>query len=55
MLQLVPPVIFKHIFREHNMLADGLSKQALKMDVGAGYFTKTLDGKAIEHGHFILF
>ena len=26
MLQLVPPVIFKHIFREHNSLTDGLSK-----------------------------
>ena len=26
MLQLVPPMIFKHIFREHNMLVDGLSK-----------------------------
>ena len=26
MLHLAPPVIFKHIFREHNSLADGLSK-----------------------------
>ena len=48
-------VIFKHIFREHNMLVDGFSKQALKMDLGAGYFTETLDGKVFEHGHFILF
>jgi len=55
MLQLVPPVIFKHIFREHNMLADGLQKQALKMELGSGYFTETLDGKVIEHGQFILF
>ena len=29
-LHLAPPVIFKHIFREHNSLADGLSKQDLK-------------------------
>ena len=55
MLQLVPQVTFKHIFREHNMQADGLSKQALKLDVGTGYFTETLDGKVIEHGQFILF
>ena len=34
MLQLVPSVIFKHTFREHNMLADGLSKQALNLDMG---------------------
>ena len=26
MLQMAPPVIFKQIFREHNSLADGLSK-----------------------------
>ena len=26
MLHLAPPVIFKHIFREHNSLVDGLSK-----------------------------
>ena len=34
MLQMAPQVIFKHIFREHNLLADGLSKQALKLDMG---------------------
>ena len=55
MLQLVPPVIFKHIFREHNMLADGLSKQALNMDMGSGYFTESLDGMVIKYGHFKLF
>jgi hypothetical protein len=37
------------------MLADGLQKQALKMELGSGYFTETLDGKVIEHGQFILF
>ena len=55
MLQLVPPVIFKHIFREHNMLADGLSKQALNMDMGSGYFTESLNGMVINDGHFTLF
>ena len=55
MLQLAPPVIFKHIFREHNMLADGLSKQALSLDMGYGYFSESLDGMVIEHGKFVLF
>ena len=55
MLQLVPPVTFNHIFREHNMLADGLSKKALKLEVGYGLFTETMDGKVIEDGQFLLF
>ena len=55
MLELVPPVTFNHIFREHNMLADGLSKKALKLEVGSGHFTETLDGKVIEDGQFLLF
>ena len=55
MLHQVPPVIFKHIYREHNMLADGLSKQALKLDMGFGTFYETLDGMVIKHGHFKLF
>ena len=55
MLQLVPPVTFNHIFREHNMLANGLSKKALELEVGTGHFTETLDGKVIGEGHFSLF
>ena len=55
MLHLVPPVIFKHIYREHNMLADGLSKQALLLDMEFGTFFESLDGSAIDHGHFMLF
>ena len=55
MLQLVPPVIFKHIFREHNSLADSLSKQALNLDMGYGTFFESLDGMVIEHGQFVLF
>ena len=39
MLHLVPPVIFKQIYREHDMLADGLFKQN-----GYGTFFETLDG-----------
>ena len=55
MLQSTPHVIFKHIYREHNMQADGLSKQALKMDMGFGYFSESLDGMIIDHGIFKLF
>ena len=55
MLHLAPQVIFKHIFREHNSLADGLSKQALKLDMGHGFFTENLDGMVINDGHFVLF
>ena len=37
------------------MLADGLSKMALNLEVGSGHFTETLDGMVIEDGHFTLF
>ena len=55
MLQMAPQVIFKHIFREHNSLADGLSKQALKFDRGHGFFFENLDGMVINDGHFVRF
>ena len=34
MIHLAPLVIFKHTFREHNALADELSKKALHLDMG---------------------
>ena len=55
MLQHVAQVIFKHIFREHNSLADSLSKQALKLDMRYGTFSESLDGMVIDHGQFLLF
>ena len=55
MLHLDPPVIFKHIFREHNSLADDLSKWALNLEMGYGTFSESMDGMVIEHGHFMLF
>ena len=55
MLHLIPPVIFKHIYHEHSMLVDGLSKQALNLDMGYGTFFESLDGMVIEHGQFVLF
>ena len=55
LIHMAPQVIFKHVFREHNSLADGLSKKALNLDLGHGYFSEFLDGKAINEGHFVLF
>ena len=55
MLLAAPQVIFKHIYREHNSLAGGLSKEALILDMGHGYFSEVLDGLAIYKGHFALF
>ena len=55
MLHLAPQVIFKHIFRKHNSLVDGLSKQALKLDIGYGTYFENLDGMVINHGHYVLF
>ena len=55
LLLLAPQVIFKHIFREHNSLAYGLSKKALNLDLGHGFFSEFLDGKVINEGHFVLF
>ena len=52
---MAPQVIFKHVFREHNSLADGLSKDARNLDLGHGYLSEFLDGKAINEGHFVLF
>ena len=55
MRQMVPQVIYMHIFREHNVLADGLSKQAVNLDTGFSLYTEHLDGMVIENGHYRLF
>ena len=55
MLLFAPHVIFKHIYREHNSMVDGLSKQALKLDMGSGIFSESLEGMIIDHGQFMLF
>ena len=55
MLHLAPLVTFNHIYRELNMLADDLSKKALKIEMGSGYYSKYLDGLVIGDGHFSLF
>ena len=55
MIHLAPSVIFKHTFREHNSLADDLSKKALHLDMGYVTFLETLDGLVINQGSFELF
>ena len=55
MLLHAPLVIFKHIYREHNSMADGLSKQALKLDMGSRIFSESLEGLIIDQGQFMLF
>ena len=55
MLHFAPRVILKHIFHEHNSMADGLSKQALKLDMGYGTFSETMDGMVINYSQFVLF
>ena len=55
MLHLGPPMIFNHIYREHNSLADALSKQGLKLDMGVVSFSETLDGLIVNHGNLNLF
>ena len=55
MLHMAPPVTFNHIYRELNMLADDLSKKALKMDLGSRYYSEFLDGLVIGEGLFTLF
>ena len=55
MLLAAPQVIFKHIYREHNSLADALSKEAILLDMGHGYYTEFLDGLVINKGHFVLY
>ena len=55
MTHLAPPVIFKHTFREHNSLADELSKKALDLDMGLVSFSETMDGWVIYQGSLELF
>ena len=55
MLQMGPPMIFKHIYREHNSLADVLSKQGLNLDMGVVSFSEHLDGLIVNQGSLNLF
>ena len=48
-------MIFKHTYREYNLLADALSKQGLKLDMGVVSFSETIDGLIVNHGNLNLF
>ena len=55
MLHLGPPMIFKHTYREHNTLADALSKRGLNLDMGIISFLETMDGLIVNQGNLYLF
>jgi hypothetical protein len=55
MLLCAPPLTINHTFTEHNTLADGLSKSALKHEIGTWYFSEIMDGQVINDGQFQLF
>ena len=55
MLRHAPLVMFKHIYREHNSLVDGLSKSALNLEMGHGKFYETMDGLVLAQDLFVLF
>ena len=46
---------FRHVYREHNMSADRLSKEALDMKVGLLSFSELWEGEIIEEGLIQLF
>ena len=48
-------LVFQHVYREHNMRADKLSKEALTMALGLFTFTKIYDGEIIEERNLQLF
>ena len=52
LLQLVPPLTIKHIYREHNQQADSLSKKALSLDTGFGNYLEFENDMNIDHGNF---
>ena len=46
---------FSHIFREHNQLADQLSKSSLSLAPGCGLLSEFIDGLLASHDTFQLF
>ena len=55
LLQSFPDVTMKHIYHEHNQMADSLSKRALSLDSGFGNFMESVNGMINDHGNFQLF
>ena len=44
-----------HIYREHNQIADRLSKTALSLALGSGYFSEFTEDHLVTHDTFQLF
>ena len=52
LLLLFPDMNLKHIYREHNQMADSLSKSALSLDLGFEIFQEHLLDMNSEQGNF---
>ena len=46
---------FYHIYHEHNQLADYLSKTALSLAPGTGFYIKKFEGHLVSHDNYKLF
>ena len=46
---------FSHIYREHNQLADSLSKTALSLAPGMGFYSELFEGLEVSHDNVKLF
>ena len=46
---------FGHVYREHNQIADNLSKKALTFALGSGFYSEFYDGQLTSHDKFMLF
>ena len=55
LLHNFPDMIMKHIYREHNQIADILSKIALSLDSGFGNFQEFMFDKITNNGNFQLY
>ena len=55
LLHNFPDMIMKHIYREHNQIADSLSKNALSLDSGFGNFQEFMFDNITDHVYFQLY
>ena len=46
---------FDHVYREHNQIADNLSKKSLTFAPGSGFYSEFYDGQLTTHDRFMLF
>ena len=55
MLVIFPEVTMKHIYREHNQIADSLSRKALSLESRFRNFMESMNDMVIDHGNFQLY